>query len=228
MGGVSVALAVLRRVVYAAAGRPGRLLRERPDERRVWTIGHSNHAIDTLLELLRRHRIEALFDVRSYPTSKFARQFDRRALERSVSEAGLAYVFLGRELGGRPSGAQFYDADGRVDYRRVARSDPFRRGIGELGERAARSRVAILCAEEDPLHCHRRRLVGRVLVERGMGVEHIRGDGSVEAEAAVAAREAAIRAGAGQLSLLSEVEDAAWMSTRSVSRKGRRPTSSER
>jgi hypothetical protein len=228
MGSIGGPRAALRGLVYSATRRLHRFLRERPQERSaILTIGHSNHAIEAFLELLRRHGVEVVVDVRSQPTSTYAPHFDRSSLKRWAAEAGWEYVFLGDELGGRPRGGEFYGADGRVDYARVARSTPFRRGVERLVDLAAHSRVAILCAEEDPLHCHRRRLVGRVLLDRGFGLEHLRGDGRVESETAVAFRSDAARQDS-QLSLFNGDEDVQWTSTRSASRRRRRPSSSGR
>lgn len=228
MRSVGGSRAVLRGLVYSATRRLHHVLRERPPERSAMlTVGHSNHPIGAFLELLRRHGVEVVVDVRSRPTSAYAPHFDRSSLERSAAGAGWGYVFLGDKLGGRPRGREFYGADGRVNYARVARSTPFLRGIERLVELAAESRVAILCTEEDPLRCHRRRLVGRVLLERGIGLEHLRGDGRVESEADVAPRERPNRQG-GQLDLFEGDEGARWTSTRSVSPRKPRPTSSGR
>jgi uncharacterized protein (DUF488 family) len=199
---------------------------EHGDERTIYTIGHSNHPIERLLELLAQTGIEVVADVRSSPASRYAPQFGRAALERSLSAAGIRYRFLGRELGGRPPGDEFYDADGRVNYAVVAASAPFVRGIECLAEWATPRRGALLCSEEDPRTCHRRLLVGRVLAERGWAVEHIRGDGTVEREAELAARETPGSRNNGQLSIFDAQGERPWKSARSVSRKGRRPTSS--
>jgi uncharacterized protein (DUF488 family) len=93
-------------------------------------------------------------------------------------------VFLGRDLGGRPDGAEFYTADGKVDYARRAQAADFQAGIARLLGFARSRPTAILCAEEDPSRCHRRLLVTPAPVERGIAVEHIRGDGHLEAEGA--------------------------------------------
>ncbi|MBA2450605.1 MAG: DUF488 domain-containing protein [Chloroflexi bacterium] len=198
------------------------------EQRAVFTIGHSNYSIEKLLGLLQEQRIEAVADIRSYPYSRYAPRFGRVALERSLTAAGIDYRFLGRELGGRPLGDEFHDADGRVDYAVVAASAPFVRGIACLMEWGAPRRGALLCSEEDPRACHRRLLVGRVLAERGWAVEHIRGDGSVEREAELVARETSGSRNNGQLSIFDALGERTWKSARSVSRKGRRPTSSAR
>jgi uncharacterized protein (DUF488 family) len=93
---------------------------------------------------------------------------------------GIAYEFLGRELGGRPDGAEFYGADGVVDYTRRAKAPDFEAGIRRLLELAGERSAAILCAEEDPGRCHRRLLVTPALRRASVAVVHIRGDGRLE------------------------------------------------
>jgi uncharacterized protein (DUF488 family) len=155
----------------------------------IWTIGHSNHTLERLLELLRTHGISAVVDVRTSPYSRYSTQFNREQLQRALESQGIRYLFLGAELGGRPADSSMYDADGRVRYDLVAASVPYRAAIGRLLRGAADHRIALLCGEEDPISCHRRRLVGRTLLEEGIAVEHIRGDGSISSEAAIVARE---------------------------------------
>lgn len=151
----------------------------------IFTIGHSNHPAEHFVDLLRQHGIATLADVRSLPYSRWAPQFRKEALARSLGDARIEYVFLGRELGGRPDGAEFYTADGKVDYARRALAVDFQAGIAQLLELVRSRPTAIMCAEEDPGRCHRRLLVTPALVERGIVVDHIRGDGRLESEGAV-------------------------------------------
>ncbi len=196
----------------------------------IYTVGHSNHPLERVVELLRRHEIEVLADVRSQPYSQYAPHFDRPSIEPALKAAGLRYIYLGKELGGRPRGAEFYDPDdGRVLYGRVADTPLFLDGIRRLEIGIQRYRVAIMCSEECPEGCHRRLLVARVLVARGVAVRHIRADGRLEDETewrddARATREV-------QLSLFPtepRAGDTEWKSIRSVLRKEQRPPSSGR
>ena len=86
----------------------------------LWSVEHSNHALDVFLALLRRCAIDVAADVRSQPRSVYAAWFDREALARSLAAVGIRYVYLGRELGGRPIDARHYDAKGHVRYDLVA------------------------------------------------------------------------------------------------------------
>lgn len=148
----------------------------------IWTVGHSTHELAVLLGLLRGPGIEVVADIRSQPFSRRNPQFNREGLRAALDEAGLRYVFLGAELGGRPPEAEFYDGAGHVRYGAVAGTERFAAGLRRLLDGAGGHRVAVLCSEENPAQCHRRLLVGRVLVGQGVDVVHIRGDGSVAAD----------------------------------------------
>jgi len=168
--------------------------------------------------LLKGHEIEVVVDTRSHPYSRHAPRFNARALEALLSSNDIGYLFLGRELGGRPEGAEYYDAKGRVDYALVECSRPFLDGISRLEGEIRTHTVALLCSEEDSTRCHRRLLVGWALEGRGITLRHIRGDGSVEAEEEM---------DGGQRILFPQTEVSPRKSIRSVSRKRRRPSSSE-
>lgn len=148
----------------------------------VFTIGHSNHAASAFLTLLRQHGVHAVADVRSVPYSRFNPQFRREALRRELIAAGIAYVYLGGELGGRSDDPTCY-REGRICYERVAKTRNFNDGLQRLEEGMAKHRVALMCAEKEPLHCHRTLLVAQALDERGVSVSHIHADGCLESHA---------------------------------------------
>lgn len=147
----------------------------------IYTLGHSSHPLDRFVELLAAHGVTTLVDVRSHPYSRWAPQYTKAPLSHRLASAGIEYAYLGRELGGRP--------DGGIDYRERALAPDFIDGVERLITLARRGRVAILCAEEDPSSCHRRRLVTPALLQRGVDVHHIRGDGRVQTEEDLAAGE---------------------------------------
>src|SRR5215469_13535814 len=91
----------------------------------IFSIGHSNQSIEAFLALLQQHQIQVLVDVRSSPYSKYVPQFNSTPLADAVRQVGVKYMFMGRELGGRPDGNEFYDADGHVLYNRVAEASLF-------------------------------------------------------------------------------------------------------
>ncbi len=189
----------------------------------ILSVGHSNHATDAFIALLWRHGVEVLCDVRSHPASAYAHQFNEPQLRADLEAAGLRYLFLGHQLGGRPVGDEYYDDAGHVCYDRLAESAEFLAGIKRIEREAAVRRVAMMCSEEDPAGCHRRLLVARVLEARGVAVRHVRADGRVQTEADVVAEEVQRKLGS-QRTLFDVVEAAPWKSIRSVLPKRRQPT----
>ncbi len=190
---------------------------------RVFTVGHSNHTVEYFLGLLRSQAIQVVVDTRSQPYSKYAVQFDYDSLKAALEAAGIRYLYLGRELGGRPEGDEFYDETGHVLYDRVASTRLFQKGLSRLEKGIREYTVALVCAEESPAECHRRLLIGRVLLDRGIRVEHIRGEGRVQTEEEVAAE---ADPNLDQLSLFQKVEAEPWKSIPSVLRKKRLGSSS--
>lgn len=148
----------------------------------VWTVGHSNHPIERFVDLLVGAGITAVADVRSRPWSRRHPQYNREALARSLKDSGVAYVFLGGELGARSTDPVAWH-DGRVDYERLAAMPSFRSGLDRVEAGAATHRIALMCAEREPLDCHRTVLVSRHLVARGISVMHLLADGGREAHA---------------------------------------------
>ena len=149
----------------------------------LFSIGHSTHTLETFVAFLKCHEVAKVADVRSTPYSRFNPQFNRDSLANSLVSHGIGYVFLGRELGGRPDDPACYE-NGRVRYDRVAATPVFQRGLDRVMQDAAAGNVAIMCAEKEPLECHRTLLVGQALEVRGVAVRHIRADGTLEDHAA--------------------------------------------
>lgn len=126
----------------------------------LFTIGHSTHSIEAFLQLLASHRIEAIADVRSTPHSRHAPWFSEQPLKQSLRSRGIHYVPLSREFGAHREEHGCYVGD-RVSFDLVADSPAFAGGIARLKEGVLTLRIALLCAEKDPLDCHRTILVAR-------------------------------------------------------------------
>ena len=146
----------------------------------VLTVGHSNHPPEAFVNLLVRHGVDEVVDVRSAPYSRYTPHFNHEPLQRTLDDIGIGYTYLGGELGGRPADRSCYDADGRVVYDRVAATDSFDGALRQVIRVADENRLVILCTEKEPLECHRTLLVARALAERGVAVAHIQADGSLE------------------------------------------------
>lgn len=148
----------------------------------VYTIGHSTHTLEQFVALLQQHGISAIGDVRSRPYSRWNPHFNREELERALPGRGIAYVFLGKELGAR-SEDPVCQEQGRVRYDLLAQTDLFQRGLGRVREGMGKYSLALMCAEKEPIDCHRTILVGRHLAALGVEVRHILPDGALETQA---------------------------------------------
>jgi uncharacterized protein (DUF488 family) len=155
---------------------------EAPAEARLFTVGHSTHSPDAFLALLRRHAITAVADVRSSPFSRFNPQYNRDALAESLGGADIRYVFLGQELGARRAEPECYEGQ-KARYELIALTPLFRRGLDRVRCGMESFRVALLCAERDPLTCHRTILVCRHLRHNAGPIYHILDNGELEAQA---------------------------------------------
>lgn len=194
----------------------------------IFSIGHSNQSVEAFLSLLQQHQIQVLVDVRSSPYSRYVPHFNGTPLAVAVRQAGIKYISMGKELGGRPDGDEFYDVDGHVLYNRVAEASFFLGGIKRLKEGGRTYRVAIMCSEEDPTDCHRHLLIGRVLTEQGIELLHIRGDGHMQTESELAPpKETLAYAQSLWGEELSEQKEGTWRSIRPVSPKKQPPSSSD-
>ncbi|MEA2825474.1 MAG: hypothetical protein QOF03_1956 [Alphaproteobacteria bacterium] len=145
----------------------------------IFTVGHSNHSLEHFLQLLAGAQIGAIADVRSKPHSRWSPQFNKEALASALGKNGFAYVFLGRELGGRPDDPALLK-HGKPDYDAMSRIESFHAGIERIIEGAKTYRIALMCAERDPLDCHRFLLIGRHLASRDIPLAHILASGDVE------------------------------------------------
>jgi uncharacterized protein (DUF488 family) len=194
---------------------------------KIYTLGHSNHTLDRFIELLDAHEIEVVVDARSNPFARYSKHFDHDALKSELPKRGKKYLFLGRELGGKPASDEYYDEDNHVLYWKLALSTSFKQGIKILVDQMAECRCVLVCGEEDPMGCHRRLLISRVLQERGVQVFHIRGDGSLQTEEQLQDLELPA---ANQMSIFDiakpETKDEEiWRSTQSVLRRKAPPNS---
>ncbi|MEE3719038.1 DUF488 domain-containing protein [Tumidithrix elongata RA019] len=145
----------------------------------LFTIGHSNHSIKTFIELLHKYEITALADVRSRPYSRYLPHFCQAPLKEYLESDRIRYVFLGQELGARPEDPDCY-VDGKALYERIAATDLFTEGIRRVLKGVKRHKIALMCAEKDPLTCHRAVLVCQHLKKYDLEINHIKSNRLLE------------------------------------------------
>lgn len=146
---------------------------------KIFTIGHSNHTIETFIELLHQHQVTALADVRSSPYSRRFPQFNQSALKTALKTANIAYVPLGDNLGARPRDRNCY-INGMARYDLIAATEAFKVGLNRLIQGSEKYQISLMCAEQDPIVCHRAILICPHLKNAGLEIYHIHKNGDLE------------------------------------------------
>lgn len=146
---------------------------------KLFSIGHSNYKLDEFISLLQLHEVTAVADVRSHPYSRFLPHFNKVALKEALAKEEICYVFLGRELGARPSNQECY-VDGKAVYERIAATEAFQQGIQRVLNGLKKYKLSLMCAEKDPLTCHRAVLVCQHLRHFNLHINHILENGNLE------------------------------------------------
>lgn len=155
------------------------------DLKPLLTIGYGHRTPDEFTELLKRHHIKYLIDVRSRPYSRFRPEFSKQPLQDMLQSRGFVYHFMGDSLGGMPDDPACL-TDGKVDYEKIRQQPWFIHALDRLEKGWQQGhRIALMCAEMEPDRCHRSRLVAQTLVERNVPVSHIDDTGQITSHAAV-------------------------------------------
>ncbi len=184
----------------------------------IFSIGHSNIAVERLIALLRDAGVTAVADVRSTPFSRRFPWFSGKNLAVTLAQHGMAYLDCGQALGGRPRDATLY-RDGVADYEAMARQPDFCAGLDRLRAELVRSRVCLMCAEREPLDCHRCLLVARALAGQGLRIGHILHDGRIEPHRVTERRLLALCSGGDDLFVTGQNERLAaayWRRARAI------------
>lgn len=145
----------------------------------LFTIGYSLHTPDSFLRILQKYQITALADVRSSPYSQYKPEFNKETLSAFLKANNIAYVFLGNQCGARVEDRSCY-VNGKVDYKLVAENQKFKKGLERIKKGMENFCIVLMCAEKDPLTCHRTILICRNLLAAGINIKHILGNGKVE------------------------------------------------
>lgn len=145
----------------------------------LFTIGYSPHTLDSFLKLLKEYNINALVDVRSSPFSRYKPEFNQNMLKEFLNSHNIIYVFLGDCCGARVEESSCY-VNGKVDYKLVAKNHRFKEGLERIKQGMEKFCVALMCAEKDPITCHRTILICRNLMSSDINIKHILEDGTAE------------------------------------------------
>jgi uncharacterized protein (DUF488 family) len=156
-------------------------------KRELFTIGHSNLSEEDFIDHLKRHDITALGDVRSHPYSRYLPHFCRDYLKFLLKQNNIQYVFLGVQLGARPSDENCY-VEGKAVYEKIANTVAFQQGLERVAIGAKKHRIALMCAEKDPITCHRAILICQYLRDFDLDIHHILSNGELESHSQLEGR----------------------------------------
>ncbi|WP_417827560.1 DUF488 family protein [Thalassospira sp.] len=172
---------------------PDQISTKSAQQKTIFTVGYAGHDRTSLLALFKAHRITAVADIRTFKRSSYWTAFDSDAFGPFLRENGIAYVFMGDVMGGKPQDPGLYP-DGQLDYGLMAARSDFKSGIDRLVSGAEKYRICLMCAEKDPLDCHRTLLIAPALRAAGIDLCHLV-DGRVETQSETDARMIALNGG---------------------------------
>jgi uncharacterized protein (DUF488 family) len=144
----------------------------------VYTIGYATRTLETFIALLKQHRVVVVADVRSVPYSQYHSEFNRENFQAELKSHRMRYVFLGDQCGARTSDRNCY-RNGKVDFGLLAMTPIFQNGLERIINGAQTYRIALMCAELDPITCHRAILICKHL-KSSVKVDHILNDCELE------------------------------------------------
>ena len=152
---------------------PSSIMKKTTNTIPIYTIGYGSRSMAEFIETLHQYNIAYLIDVRSVPHSGYKKEFSKKPLAKELEQHGIRYVFMGDLLGGKPDDESCY-VNGMVDYEKVKRTELFQRGIERLRTAfSQQQRVALMCSEGKPEHCHRTKLISATLTTQDLPVVHI-------------------------------------------------------
>lgn len=152
----------------------------------IFTIGYTAFAKpDDFIAVLKTFDIKCLIDVRSYPTaSEFYAIFSKPTLEALLKTHKIFYRNYAAEFGARQENRAYFMDEGCLDFKKFTRGGEFLSGAEKLEKALSLGyNVALMCAEKDPINCHRNIMIARALSLQGLGINHILADGSLQTQA---------------------------------------------
>ena len=139
----------------------------------IYTIGYAGADIEWFVKILQEKKVDILIDVRSKPKSQYFYQYNNTLLSKTLTNVGIMYENWSHEFGARQDCLEFY-TDNILDYEKFAKSQQFQSGLDNVKGLAKQNKtICLMCAEIDPINCHRAILCGRELYANGLNIEHI-------------------------------------------------------
>lgn len=149
-------------------------------KKEIYTIGYSGFSLDDFIKCLKHYKISSLIDVRSTPFSQYFQEYNKDYLQKKLKSEGIIYRNYREEFGARQTNIEYYP-NGYLDFNLFTKSFSFLQGIEKIEKGINLGYVfALMCAEKDPISCHRNIMVGKAMAEMGFLIKHIHADCSLE------------------------------------------------
>ena len=150
----------------------------------IYTIGYSSYTSDVFLEQIKKYDVGCVVDVRSVPfASEFYQAYSRNMLEPFLHSNKVFYRNYASEFGARQENPIYYQKYGYLDFELFIKSDTFVSGVKKIVQGMTMGyRFCLMCAEKDPINCHRAIMVGRGLKAHGFNVKHIMADTTLQTQ----------------------------------------------
>jgi len=141
----------------------------------IYTVGHSNLSFMRFISLIQANNIDHIIDIRSIPYSRRAPWSNKSRLAEMLRPFRVRYTYLGHKLGGKKK-----SIDQISKQQGVTPQEIYNEAIQVLLQLSLRDKLSLLCAEGDPMNCHRQHIVAQTLIDSGVKVIHILKDGSLK------------------------------------------------
>lgn len=170
----------------------------------VYTVGYSAFPDpNCLFSEIKKNGIQVIIDVRSQPHSQHYPQFDFECMDRACAANQIYYRSYAAEFGARKQDLNsIYPR--YLNFPELSAQPEFAAGCEKiLRSVQAGFIMCLMCAEADPINCHRSLVIGKALKERGLEVTHIHPGGGLETQTQLESRLLQTHfPNAGQMSLL--------------------------
>lgn len=174
----------------------------------IYTIGYTAFKIEDFILVLKKYNIDCIIDVRSSPFSRFYSDYNKLELMSRLKNEKILYYNFTNEFGARQTNRIYYHSEGYLDFNKFLNSDNFKSGVNKIKNGIKKGFVlCLMCAETDPITCHRSIMIGRGLKNNDIKVNHILKSGEFETQESIEMRLLNIYyENRNQLSLFSEVK----------------------
>lgn len=148
----------------------------------IYTIGYSAFLINEFIDTIKRYNVSCVIDVRSSPFSNYYSDYNKDVFKNTLKQHNILYRNYVNEFGARQTNPIFYSGD-IVDFDKFIKSSQFLEGISKVKKGIELGyNFVLMCAEKDPIKCHRSIMLGKGFSNNGFDVKHIISKSELESQ----------------------------------------------